>query len=241
MLSCLVLHIRVHADYLITKFLLMYKNCYSKLCNLVGRQSEYAMPKLEMTIFETILARRSVRNYKTQEVDIATVRTLLQAAVRAPTAMHQEPWAFVIVQDRKLLRSLSDQAKPLFIAEVSKHAHGNAGHLLDTFENPDFNVFYDAGTLVLICGKTSSSFYEADCWLASENLMLAACAMGLGTCVIGCALPALNLPEAKAKLSVPNDFSVVVPIIIGYPMDETAPTSRKPPVVLANLPSAASR
>ena len=198
------------------------------------------LPKIEMTIFETILARRSVRSYTAQQVDSVTVRTLLQAAVRAPTAIHQEPWAFVIIQDRKLLQNLSDQAKPLFLAQIGQHARGSSGHVLDMFEKPDFNIFYDAGTLILICGRTTASFYEADCWLAAENLMLAACGMGLGTCIIGSALPALNIPEVKIRLGIPKDFSVVVPIILGYPMDETAPVMRKPPIVLARFPSATS-
>lgn len=198
------------------------------------------LPELEMTIFETILARRSVRSYTAQQVDSVTVRTLLQAAVRAPTAIHQEPWAFVIIQDRKLLQNLSDQAKPLFLAQVGQHARERSGHILDVFEKPDFNIFYDAGTLILICGRTTATFYEADCWLAAENLMLAACAMGLGTCIIGSALPALNISEVKTRLGIPKDFSVVVPVILGYPMDETAPVSRKPPVVLTSFPSAIS-
>ncbi len=198
------------------------------------------LPKLEMTIFETILARRSVRSYKAQEVDIAIVRTLFEAAVRAPTAIHQEPWGFVVIQDRQLLQKLSDQAKPLFLAEVNQHAQEHSKQLSDIFDKPDFNIFYDADTLILICGKTSASFYMADCWLAAENLMLAACAMGLGTCVIGSALPALNMPEVKVKLSIPDYYSVVAPIILGYPVDVTAPVMRKSPVVLARFPTAAS-
>jgi nitroreductase len=78
------------------------------------------LPKVEMTIFETILARRSVRSYKARKVDKTTISILLEAAVRAPTAIHQEPWAFVIIQDKALLRSLSDQAKPLFVAEAQE-------------------------------------------------------------------------------------------------------------------------
>ncbi len=63
----------------------------------------------EKTVFETILARRSVRAYAPNEVGRKDIQTLLEAAVCAPTAMHQEPWAFVIVQD-----------KPLFIVGVPR-------------------------------------------------------------------------------------------------------------------------
>ena len=194
------------------------------------------LPKVEMTIFETILARRSVRRYKARKVDRTTVSILLEAAVHAPTAIHQEPWAFVVIQDKVLLRSLSDQAKPLFVAEAQEKGLEHAGHSFDIFKYPDFNIFYDATTLILICGRTSAPSYSADCWLAAENLMLAACAMGLGTCVVGSALPALNTPKTKVLLNIPENFIAVAPIIVGYPDDEIVPVMRKNPVILANIP-----
>ena len=193
------------------------------------------LPKVEMSIFETILARRSVRSYKARKVDRTAISILLEAAVRAPTAIHQEPWAFVVIQDKQLLRSLSDQAKPLFVAEAQEKGLEHAGHSFDIFNYPDFNVFYDASTLILICGKTTAPSYAADCWLAAENLMLAACAMGLGTCVIGSALHALNTPETKIKLNIPEKFCVVAPIVVGFPDDEITQVMRKNPVILANI------
>ena len=197
------------------------------------------LPKIEMTIFETILARRSVRRYKARRVDRTSVSILLEAAVHAPTAIHQEPWAFVIVQDNALLRSLSDLAKPLFVAEAQERGLEHAGHSFDIFKYPDFNIFYDASTLILICGKITAPSFEADCWLAAENLMLAACAMGLGTCVIGSALPALNRPETKLTLNIPENFVAVAPIVVGYPDDEITPVIRKNPLILANIPALA--
>jgi nitroreductase len=195
------------------------------------------LPKVEMTIFETILARRSVRSYKSRKVDRTTISILLEAAVHAPTAIHQEPWAFVIIQDKALLRDLSDQAKPLFVAEAQEKGLEHSGHSFDIFSYPDFNIFYDASTLIIICGKTTAPSFEADCWLAAENLMLAACAMGLGTCVIGSALPALNTPETKNKLNIPEKFAVVAPIVVGYPDDDIAPVIRKNPIILADIPA----
>ncbi len=195
------------------------------------------LPKVEMTIFETILARRSVRRYKARKVDRTTISILLEAAVHAPTAIHQEPWAFVVIQDKVLLRSISDLAKPLFVAEAQEKGLEHAGHSFDIFKYPDFNIFYDATTLILICGRTSAPSFSADCWLAAENLMLAACAMGLGSCVVGSALPALNTPETKVLLNIPENFIAVAPIIVGYPDDEIVPVMRKNPVILANIPA----
>lgn len=193
--------------------------------------------KVEMNIFETILARRSIRSYKAQAVDRVTVHILLEAAVRAPTAIHQEPWAFVIVQDQQLLQKLSDRAKPLFLAKAAAQQSSSKhhDHILEAFRSPGFNIFYNAGTLILICGKKASPSFEADCWLAAENLMLAACAMGLGTCVIGSALPAVNDPEVEVLLGISDEFSVIAPIILGYPDEEIAPSLRKPPLVLSGF------
>ncbi|MDP3677713.1 MAG: nitroreductase family protein [Methylotenera sp.] len=190
-----------------------------------------------MNIFETILARRSIRSYKTQAVDRVTVHILLEAAVRAPTAIHQEPWAFVIVQNQQLLQKLSDCAKPLFLAKAAAQQSSSKhhDHILEAFRSPDFNIFYNAGTLILICGKKASHSFEADCWLAAENLMLAACAMGLGTCVIGSALPAFNDHEVNMSLGISDEFSVIAPIILGYPDEEIAPSFRKPPLVLSKF------
>lgn len=191
-----------------------------------------ANEKPHKNIFETILARRSVRAYAPIELDRNTVQTLLEAAARAPTAMHEEPWAFVVVQNRQVLKQLSDRAKPLFIERLHR-THQTDAHTMDTFSNPDFNIFYNAGTLIVICAKPSGHFVEADCWLAAENLMLAACAIGLGSCVIGSSVEALNTPEAKAELNIPAEFDAVAPIIVGVPSGETAATSRKKPLILA--------
>lgn len=192
-------------------------------------------PKIEMTTFETILARHSIHHYLTQKVDKVTIGALLEAAVRAPSVIHQEPWAFVIIQDRALLQSLSDYAKPIFLAETSPNSPSYVDDVFDVSDSSDANIFYDATTLILICGRTAAPFVSADCWLAAENLMLAACAMNLGTCVIGSALPALNTPEVKIQLNIPGEFSVVAPIVVGYPDHEIKPAIPRSPVVLASI------
>ncbi len=175
-------------------------------------------------IFEAILVRRSVRSYAPDEVGRSTIQTLLEAAVRAPTAMHEEPWAFAVVQNRPLLKHISDLAKPLFIERL---------HRSRLTISPDADLFHDAGTLIVICAKPSGPFVNADCWLAAENLMLAACAMGLGSCVIGSAVTALNTPEVMEQLGIPPEYSAVAPIILGIPAEDTPASSRKEPLVLA--------
>ena len=193
------------------------------------------MPQVATTLSvdEAIRDRRSVRAYAPGTLDRATVRSLLEAAVLAPTAVHEEPWAFVVIQDRKLLQRLSDRAKPLFVAEARRARLDRGGHALEKFTLPEFDIFYDAGTLIVICAKVDGPFVAADCWLAAENLMLAAQAKGLGTCVVGSALGGLNLPEVKNELGIPVGYTAVVPIIVGLPAGPTPATSRKAPKILA--------
>lgn len=194
-----------------------------------------AVLEVEMSLYEAILARRSVRSYTTQKLDKETIPSLLEAAIRAPTAMHGEPWGFVIIQDKKVLKDLSDRAKPMLLTSTCPHQQQISIKFFEQLGNQDFNIFYNAGTLILICSNTKLTHSEADCWLAAENLILAACAMGLGTCIIGCAAPILNLAETKTKLGIANEFNVVAPIIVGYPNNMPARTSRKHPNILANI------
>ena len=188
-----------------------------------------------MTVFEAIAKRRAVRAYRPEMIDEQTVRELLKEAVRAPTAMHAEPWAFAVVQDRAFLRRVSDLAKATWSPE--RDGARSVAHPPATMESranailgqPDFNVFYDAGTLILICARPLGSFVVADCWLAAENMMLAATAMGLGTCCIGFAVPVFNRAEVKAELGIPSEVVAVAPIIVGWPREEAPQTPRKPP------------
>ena len=190
------------------------------------------MTKANISIMEAIFRRTSVRSYSPERLDQTTIRALLAAAVRAPTAVHLEPWAFAILQDTSALKRLSDRAKPLFLEEAQRTHLDRGGHTLDMFASPDFNMFYNAGTLIIICGKPMGPFVVADCWLAAENLILAACSMGLGTCVIGAAVPALNTADVKAEFGIPNELIAVAPIIVGVPSGETPPTARKEPEIL---------
>ena len=189
-----------------------------------------------LSALDAIFTRRSVRSYQRRKIDESTIRSLLDAAVEAPTAMHMEPWAFVVVQDEEMLRRYSESAKASWIKEAAKYRDLHAPRPSDGFAarlaDPAFSIFYDAGTLIVICAKPAGPFVTADCWLAAENLMLAACALDLGSCCIGSAVPALNTPEAKAELKIPPDVTAVVPIIVGIPEGQAAAVPRRDPEIL---------
>ncbi|HEY8094503.1 MAG TPA: nitroreductase family protein, partial [Methylobacter sp.] len=184
-------------------------------------------PESEMNVFEAILSRRSVHSYTAQQADQQTVHILLEAAVRAPSSMHREPCVFIVIQNQRLLQHLSDLAKSACLAETAR-----IGHTMDLMNEADANIFYNANTLIVIGSYATGQFVNADCWLAAENLMLTACSMGLGSCIVGTALPVLNVPEIKAEFGIPPEYFAVAPIIIGYPSADTLPVSRREPVVI---------
>jgi nitroreductase len=192
-------------------------------------------PKNEtsLSVMSAIQHRRSVRDYASKTIERKVIQTLLDAAVHAPTAVHEEPCAFAIIQDKDTLNRLSDNVKALLVHGTDPIHPLQGSHTQDRFTDPEFNAFYNAGTLIVVCGKPLGPFVVADCWLAAENLMLAACAKGLGTCPIGLSVTALNTPEWKAELGIPAEMTAFAPIIVGIPSGETPPVPRKQPEILS--------
>jgi nitroreductase len=186
-----------------------------------------------MNLHEAIHARRAVRAYQPAAVEEATVRQLLHEAIQAPSAMNAQPWVFSIVQDRGRLRGYSDRAKR-HILELSG-TEPKVRVYADMLRNEAFNIFYDAGTLVVIGVRERTAFSEADGWLAAQNLMLSACEAGLGTCCIGFAVSVLNFPDVKQELGIPAAGAAIAPIIVGYPSSSVAPVPRKEPQIAAWL------
>jgi nitroreductase len=183
-----------------------------------------------MDLKQAIHSRHAVRSYTRQKVGEQELRLLLDAAVRAPNAGNLQPWSFVIVQNRDLLQRYSDQVKTQLSAESDLKSSAQRALL----QSQRFDVFYGAGTLVVICGRIEDPHAAADCWLAAENLMLTACDLGLGTCPVGSAVGLLNSARVKVELDIPTGVAAVVPIVVGHP-DELAslPAPRAAPRVLS--------
>lgn len=195
-----------------------------------GAGTRVAAPRV-MDLIEAIYARRAVRSYAPRKIDDETLRTLLRAAVQAPSAMNLQPWRFAIVQDRTVLSRWSDQAKSMLLATIA--VDPKASYYRALLESPSYDIFYDAGTLVVVGVEERGPFSEADCWLAAENLMLAACDLGIGSCCIGFALGVLNVPAVKAELGLPPDGAAVAPIILGYPSSPAPAVEHKEPTIVS--------
>jgi len=183
-----------------------------------------------MDVKEVIIQRRSVREFTDQPVDRATVMALIQAATHAPSAVNHQPWVFAVIQDKQLLQTYSDRAKSLFARNADLSSL--VPQLKERLADPAFNIFYNAATLIVIYAKPIGEHPDWDCCLAGQNLMLAAHAMGLGTCPIGFAWPVLEQPDVKRDLKIPPDFVPVLPIIVGYASKPPPSVPRKDPEVL---------
>ncbi len=182
-----------------------------------------------MELHEAIYRRRAVRAYYPKAVDEVLLRSLLKAAVQAPSAMNRQPWRFAVVQNTQTLRRYSDEAKRLLLQRL--RTDQKSAHYAQLLGSEAFNIFYDASTLVAIGVDEPNDYSAADCWLAAQNLMLAATAASLGTCPIGFAVGVLNTAEVKRELGFAPGGQLYAPIIVGYPTESQPPVPREPPAV----------
>ena len=154
----------------------------------------------------TIRARRSVRVYRDDPVPRDMIERVLDSARRAPTAVNRQPWHFIVVTERERRSAL---ARTTGVGGVVSQPH-----------------VAKAPILIALCGdERRSSWYLHDCCLASENLILTATALGLGTCWIG----AFDEARAAQILGLPEGIRLVGLITMGYPEDsKKRPTPRLP-------------
>lgn len=193
------------------------------------------LTETRLDTMSAIRSRRAIRSFTPERLGREIVEELIDAAVQAPTAVHREPWAFAVIQDKERLRQYSDRAKESLLGQqrATSFFQQEEPRALAVLSDPAFNIFYDAGTLVVIGCTARGPFVDADCWLAAENLMLAATAKGLGTCCIGFAVGILNTPEVKRELGIPEAGAAVAPIIVGVPRGPIPAGARKPPLILS--------
>lgn len=183
-----------------------------------------------MDVMEATYQRRSVRAYTGQPVDKAAVEALIKAATHAPSSMNEQPWAFAVIQEPRKLASWSGRIKAHMLKRLKPDSP--MAKYRGMLSSPDYGVFHRAGTLIIICAKPGTHNGVEDCSLAAQNLMLAACSTGLGTCPIGFARPWLSQARIKRSLGIPDGYVPVFPVVLGYPSGETPPVPRRAPEIL---------
>ena len=156
---------------------------------------------------ENIMTRTSIRQYKDQPVEQEKIDIMLKAAMAAPTAVNLQPWHFIVITDKQTIGLLSGQQPtnaPLLIAVCGD---------TDKTTTPD--------------GKMNlPDFWVEDVSAATENLLLAAHALGLGAVWTG-VYPAMDrTAEVANVLNCPKNIVPMAVVRIGYPDESPEPKDK---------------
>lgn len=158
-----------------------------------------------METFEAIHGRRSIRRYTHQPVSEEMIEKLLRAAMAAPSAGNQQPWHFVVIDDRQLLDAI-----PQF--------------------HPYSAMLREAPLAVVICGderlERHKGYWVQDCSAATQNLLLAAHALGLGAVWLGVYPVMDRVAKIQELLSLPPQVTPLAIVAVGHPAERKAPEDR---------------
>ena len=156
-----------------------------------------------------IMTRTSIRQYTDETVSKADIETMLRAGMAAPTAVNRQPWHFVAVTDKAKLAELA----------------GRRGGMIK-----------QAGVAIVVCGNMDKAmqgpgqaFWVQDCSAATENILLAANAIGLGAVWTGCYPMGDRVAEVSKTLKLPETIVPLCVIAIGHPAEQPAPKDKWKP------------
>jgi len=158
-----------------------------------------------MDTIRAIMTRRSVRNFTNKPVSEKDLQTLLKAAMQAPSAKNEQPWHFIVIDDKEMLHSV-----PEF--------------------HPYARMLLNAPLAILVCSdrklETKRASWLADCSAATENILLAAHARGLGAVWLGIFPDADRVSGFKNLLNLPGDVRPVSLVAVGHPASLPDPVDR---------------
>ena len=154
-----------------------------------------------MDALEAIMTRRSIRKYTDKPVSEETVKKLLEAAMAAPSAHNRQPWHFIVIRDRATMNRITE--------------YHNYSKMLE-----------QAAVAIVVCGDNTvqeTDFWIHDCSAATENMLIAANAMGLGTVWLGVHPSKQLIDDTKGLLSIPGNVTPLGIVSIGYPDEKKPP------------------
>ncbi len=156
---------------------------------------------------ENIMTRTSVRQFKAQPVEQDKVDILLKAAMAAPTALNLQPWHFIVINDKETIALLSGK-RPT-----------NAPLMIAVCGDTDKTMLPDGSTKL-------PDFWVEDVSAATENLLLAAHALGLGAVWTG-VYPAMDrTAEVANVLNCPQNIVPLAVVRVGYPDESPEPKNK---------------
>lgn len=157
----------------------------------------------EDVVIESIMSRRSIRQFTKDTISDAQIEKILRAGFAAPTALNKQPWAIEVVNDTTLLRQMAAEL-PHTRLETADVAFIILGDMERTIDGDGRN------------------YWVVDCSLMAENMMLAANAMGIGSCFTGGWPTTERAAVMRRHLSIPSKYEVLGMIPMGYPAEYPA-------------------
>lgn len=159
-----------------------------------------------------IMGRRSIRAYKQDQIKEDELQTILNAGMYAPSAMNQQSWHFTAVQSKDMIHRINEECKNIFLNSGNKQFEERA-------KSPNFDLFYNAPTLIIVSGKKDNIAPEIDCAIALQNMFLAAESISIGSCWIHGVTALENTEGGKnliKDLGLPEDYKIVGSGVFGY-------------------------
>ena len=160
---------------------------------------------------ETIMTRTSIRSFTDKAVSADTVEMLLRAGMAAPTAVNKQPWHFVVINDRAVLDEIGGNGRQSQMWHESPLAIVVCGNMEKALEGP------------------AQAFWVQDCSAATENILLAAHALGLGAVWTGCYPMEERMANVSQVLNLPENIIPLCVIVMGYPNEQPAPKDKWKP------------
>lgn len=180
-----------------------------------------------MDFKELIKKRRAVRSFTSKKVSLEIIHEIIDQTCLAPSAHNSQPWRFAIIQNTDLMKRISDESKKNQLIALKDNPDPFCHQFDSMFKDPKFNVFYNASSLVIICGvKDKDPYLFQDCSLAAAYFMLSAADRGLGTCWVALGDNIIDI-KLREEIGLTKDVEVIAPIIIGYPKESTEAPKRK--------------
>jgi len=155
-----------------------------------------------MGIYETILARRTIRKFKQEKIGEDTLKKLVNAARHAPSAANIQPIKYIIVNDEKKVNEIFKYVK--WAGYIAPHG------------NPSENEKPVAFIVILIDTEIKKNYYELDVGAAAQNIFLAAWEEGIGTCWIG----AFDKDAVGKILNIDGRYIINTVVALGYMAEE---------------------
>ncbi len=171
---------------------------------------------------KNLLERRSIRAYRPELPKDEDLELIVKCGMYAATGMGRQPWFFTIVKDRAYLDDIS-------AANRAVHLAGDDQRMREMAAQPDYDNFRGAPCAIIVSGEDSEPGL-VDCANATENMALAAHALGLGSCYIQSFSFALDRPEYQylvAKLQLPEGYKPYFALSVGYADEDPQPAPRK--------------